>query len=305
MIKKSHVFAYCLLFISVMQTCIYANILEYSIKKETKLIKKDSPYIIEKDLVIEKGATLIIEPGVIIKFAPNIGNTKNKIIVHGTLIAKGEENNRIYFTSEYQKPGVWGGIIFIKNDNREKSIIEYCQIEFSTCGVGAFSSSPDIVNNVFYSNEVAIVCEDYSSPKIFKNNLLQNGTFRSVAGGISCAFYSSPEIRDNSIEKTLGDGIRTAVFSNPVISNNFIGYGAGRGITVCSKSSPKIINNNLFRNGCSCGIVIYEASPIITGNKIHENRAPGISALIKSTPIISNNYFTKNGIGLKSIYSSP
>ncbi|XP_034949444.1 protein bark beetle isoform X2 [Chelonus insularis] len=58
------------------------------------LKRSESPYILREDLIIEKNGQLIIEPGVEIRFAPMIG-----ITVRGTIVAKGDADNKIQLTS--------------------------------------------------------------------------------------------------------------------------------------------------------------------------------------------------------------
>ncbi|MBI5417978.1 right-handed parallel beta-helix repeat-containing protein [Candidatus Poribacteria bacterium] len=282
-----------------------AVISDSSIEKNTIWTVKDSPYIIEKNLTIAKGAKLIIEPGVTIKFNPNEGKPKIKLIVNGTLEAKGLESNMINFTSDSFKSGSWGGIIFEKNNSTEKSIIQYCNIEYATCGIGCFSSSPIIINNNFKINEVSIVCENHSSPLIGNNYITQNGTFQSTAGGIACSLYSNPEISQNKIEKNIGYGIYVSTFSSPRITNNTITQNRGRGLVVFSKSTPSIINNDISLNSCSCGIIVYQSNPTIIGNNIHENRSQGIGITLGSSSVVENNNIHENGNGVIIICANP
>ncbi|XP_034826785.1 protein bark beetle isoform X2 [Maniola hyperantus] len=53
-----------------------------------------SPYLLRDDLLVERDAELVIEPGVTVKFAPMIG-----ITVRGQLVAIGEAGKNITFTS--------------------------------------------------------------------------------------------------------------------------------------------------------------------------------------------------------------
>ncbi len=306
-VQRNEIFLIMIFFIFI---AVYTD--ASMIKKDTIWSKKDSPYIIEEDLIIEKNAVLAIEPGVTIKFRENPGKTKIKLIVNGTLIAKGEKENLINFTSFFPKIGIWGGIIFNKTNGEKISIIEYCKIEFAANGIGCFSSSPRISNNIFLLNDIAIACEDWASPVISNNLIEKNGAFRTAIGGISCAVYSNPEIENNIIEKNNGYGIGVSVFSSPKIYNNKIRKNIGRGIVTLSMSSPSIINNELVLNSC-CGIVAYQSSPIIIGNDIYENqgfnnqekRAPGIAVGPGSAPFISNNFIHQNGSGIMTMFSYP
>ncbi|XP_045480313.1 protein bark beetle isoform X1 [Harmonia axyridis] len=57
-----------------------------------------SPYWLTNDIIVARGAKLIIEPGVVIKVQPQVG-----ITVRGILIAKGTEDERIILTTAEEK----------------------------------------------------------------------------------------------------------------------------------------------------------------------------------------------------------
>jgi len=65
----------------------------------TNWAQADSPYIIDGPINILAGATLTIEPGVVVKF--NLDFYNSSLYILGSLIANGTEDNKIYFTSNY------------------------------------------------------------------------------------------------------------------------------------------------------------------------------------------------------------
>ncbi|MBI4650761.1 right-handed parallel beta-helix repeat-containing protein, partial [Candidatus Desantisbacteria bacterium] len=297
-----HIIIYVLIFYIIrISTIIEAAVITSPIKNDAKWSIKESPYFIENTLIIEKGATLIIEPDVKVIFKKISSENKINLIVYGAINAVGQKNNNIVFTSDYPVSGAWGGIIFENNDNQVKSEVSYCRIEYAACGIGCFKSSPVIKNNIFSFNEVAIVCENRASPIIDNNFLTENGVFRSIPGGISCALYSDPKITNNIIEKNKGYGICASTYSRPIISNNIIRQVWGRGIVVFSNALPLIMNNEIYSNR-SYGIVSFQSSPVITGNNIYKNMNSGIIALLGSSPSINNNLIHENGTGINSIY---
>jgi hypothetical protein len=111
-------------------------------------------YTITSDLIVNKGDTLVIQPGVTIKFGPTPsgGNAVN-LIVRGNLFALGTQDKPIYFTSS-QAPsktdtpgasatsdpaysGLWGGIL--GDTTTTNMIIKWAHVEF---GCGKLVTSP-------------------------------------------------------------------------------------------------------------------------------------------------------------------
>src|ERR1039457_3484606 len=63
-----------------------------------------SPYYINGNITVDSSATLTINSGVVVKFAPNVG-----LWIYGTLNASGTSGNKIYFT-DYRDDSVGGDI---------------------------------------------------------------------------------------------------------------------------------------------------------------------------------------------------
>jgi len=110
-------------------------------------------YRITSDLIVNKGDTLVIQPGVTIYFgdAP-VGGNAISLIVRGNLFALGTKDKPIYFTRENQAKsdspgasatsdpayqGLWGGIL--GDTTTGKMIIKWAHIEF---GCGKLVTSP-------------------------------------------------------------------------------------------------------------------------------------------------------------------
>jgi hypothetical protein len=67
-----------------------------NITENTTWIKENNPYILENNIEIDFGATLTIDPGVVVKFNPS---NDVSITVFGDLVVNGEVNDKVYFTS--------------------------------------------------------------------------------------------------------------------------------------------------------------------------------------------------------------
>ncbi len=97
------------------------------------------------DVIIDEGATLIIEPGTTVKFSTRdhfrggVDTARCELIVRGTLVAKGTLKRKIYLTSDSHNPkltpkprksqsGDWYGIR--AEGKSAKLEIEHCEIQY-------------------------------------------------------------------------------------------------------------------------------------------------------------------------------
>ena len=69
-----------------------------ALSSDTTWSLSNSPYTVTGNVLVLDEVTLTIEAGVVIKLQNNVG-----IVVNGTLIANGNETNRIIFTSDIAK----------------------------------------------------------------------------------------------------------------------------------------------------------------------------------------------------------
>ncbi len=84
---------------------------KWSIKEDRRLIKACSPYVVSENISVVGGATLTIDPGVVVK----MDQDKKFQVAHGdkaTLVAKGTAADPITITSNVSSPaaGDWGGL---------------------------------------------------------------------------------------------------------------------------------------------------------------------------------------------------
>ena len=219
-----------------------------------------SPYLIQGSVQINNGATLTIEPGVIVNFQGSY-----KFNVQGRLIAIGTASDSIIFTAANPSDG-WKGVRFedtpLSNDS---SKIKYCKFKYGNAngsgydahGGGLFfkNFTKAIVSNcqISYCNAVnggGMYC--FSSSNIsFYNNLVCNNT--SLYGG---GIYI--------------DGCNPIISGN-IISNNTANYGGGFYFVYCSPNiSNNTITNNTAINGgaIACRLIAHPAfqNTIIWGN---------------------------------------
>ncbi len=96
--------------------------------------KANSPYVIEGELIVPTGSTLIIEPGVVVKFktGTEYDYTANIDVgyfnIYGKVLAIGTAEDSILFTRDGSE-GNWGILFF--REGSDSSIFEYSIFEYA------------------------------------------------------------------------------------------------------------------------------------------------------------------------------
>lgn len=201
------------------------------ITKDTRWSAEESPYIIERDLVIEKGASLTIAPGVtVIIKKPKIyeetqqyDNADSQFVsikVKGALNCIGRPDRRITFIT--QNPQLnsygWYGIIF---DNAPENFAEiaYTDINNAFRGISVKQCNPVIRNLILEYNHIGIYCSKNGNAKIYNCVITEN-----LVSGI--------HIRE----------------ANPVIANNIIVNNKNQGVLCDGSSSIDFEYNCVYGN---------------------------------------------------------
>lgn len=250
------------------------------VRSDTTWEKINSPYRLTGPVAVNDGIKLTIEPGVQVYF-----NTNTYMQVNGTLVAKGSDNDPIYFLSE-------GEIRFMPSSEswNEKTgtgtIIENGEIPSNEFKININGASPKIASS--YSQ--AIITVNSGSP-VFSNNQIYSYAGFTISDG-------SPVIINNKIRcrVIVKDG-------SPLIFNNIIAPGSYIGIEV-TDGNPYISNNDItdFQIGIFAAYGIIERNYIHggpvgvdIGNGIIRNNtissATSISVQASSKPTISYNNF--------------
>ncbi|MEJ2703829.1 MAG: C10 family peptidase [Sedimentisphaerales bacterium] len=206
--------------------------------------KQNSPYVVTGDVEVQRGRSLVIEPGVVVEFT---GHYRFRVGFRSTLRAVGTEQEPIVFTAVNTDEG-WYGIRFVDTDDDD--ILQYCRIEY--------------VNKTGYSDNWedtrggAIVCgmsfETSSVPSspLIDHCLIANNT-SPYGAGIMCADYSEAVITYNRIVDNvayLGGGMWIYSEAAPLVANNVIAHNEavyGGGI-YNNYGMPRIINNTIVHN---------------------------------------------------------
>lgn len=167
--------------------------LDGNITTDSHLILAYSPYVIEKKLEIDNGATLYIQPGVAVSFNPGSSGIE---VRDGGINAKGKRDSPISFISNSPSPAAGDYLYMVKFTRETKigSFFEFCRFQHGVNALIIEYGKPDITYSIISDNSQAgIICGNDSSPKIEYNTLTRNkGT-----GAIFCKAMSSPRIHYN------------------------------------------------------------------------------------------------------------
>ena len=186
----------------------------------------------EEDYLIDSDETVVINPGVVLRF-----NQSVRFIVNGTLIAEGSEDRRVIFTyNNTSKSDLshenWMGIVFNRGS---KGMIANSIIEYAYIAIRIRSSSPYIVGNIIrYNWEGSGISLDGALNPIISDNNITNNNFGIFARGKSTAIIVDCNISNNGV------GIETNSFlliSNVTFFDNLI-----LTINFWKDSSPIIID---------------------------------------------------------------
>lgn len=256
------------------------------IYSNTTWTKANSPYHASGQIVLFPGNTLTIEPGVTVLF-----DTSAIFEIRGTLIAIGQENDSIIFTSsaanlDDTKFGQWSGIK-VSNNLGGSAEVRLARISYGTTGVlgvakvtrskfttnyvGVKGSSPEAIDSCVFSRNMRGV---EGSGRI-TNSYFGHTMYFAVIG-------SSLEIEGNTFVEN-----DVAVDGYGTVRNNFIS-GSREGV----RGALLIEENTFMENELAIGNGGTIRNNFITDNEV------GIKV---STGDISCNVITRNGIGFETI----
>ncbi|OGS23183.1 MAG: hypothetical protein A2252_05770 [Elusimicrobia bacterium RIFOXYA2_FULL_39_19] len=231
-----------------------------------------SPYIVDVYPVLPLGATLTIDPGVIVKFANN-----NQLLIKGVLTAQGTEENPIVFTSDDDPsygstgtgaPGQWDCLYFsgvgIKN-----SIMDHCIVKYG----GSDSNGQVYVKESLDStgeSEIQIL-----------NCTITNSSSAGIQLRITSATISNCNITNNVT------GVYAVTMFQGLLKSNTISNNTNWGIRADS-SLCVITNNTISSNYEGIHLEGSAFNPNIIGNTITANTSYGISSSLSSANINEN-----------------
>ena len=212
-----------------------------------------SPYIVNETIIIQEGATLTIEPGVIVKFE------QTGLIVRGELSATGAKENPVVFTSIHDNarggqsapwssgnpaPGDWGAI---KIEPNGQANLNYAVINYG-------------------GNGAVYLLDNRGARSIIRQNTANAQSSFSI--GAVTVFGGAAEIRDSEIAHNK-IGILTEFSSVISISSSKIYDNTEAGIIAYSAETPVYAANNWW--GDDSGPYESTLNPDGKGDKVDGN----------------------------------
>lgn len=138
----------------------------------------NDPYIIPATLTIASGASLILQPGVELKFESNA-----RLDVNGSLVVNGTHQDPVLFTSAQITPAKndWFGIEV--QDGGDLNI-DFAVIEYASIGIYFYEGSNGVVSNtIIQNNSIDGIRIVGASPSIGPDNTISlNGSWTSGSG---------------------------------------------------------------------------------------------------------------------------
>ncbi|MFN3301627.1 MAG: right-handed parallel beta-helix repeat-containing protein, partial [Patescibacteria group bacterium] len=282
-----------------------------SIDSDTTWSLENSPYVVVDDVIVNPGATLIIEPGVVVKF-----NYEKELSVVGNLYAIGTSSQKIYFTSIADDEV--GGDTNEDGDETIPRPEDWKHIEFSLGSFGIFTNVVIRYAGFFIPVPVTAIYNDGGTILVSRSKITLNG-FVGIAQS-----SGSITVRDSEISYHDGEGIviqgGTASFSNNSIHDNgeFGMFNEKPRFVVNAKNNwwghptgpyHPILNPNGQGDRVSDGI---DFVPWLTEDPLKklENQKPQISNLgqFKSDGIMEiseGRITTENTVVFKAVVSDP
>ncbi|MGD9404465.1 MAG: right-handed parallel beta-helix repeat-containing protein [Anaerolineae bacterium] len=268
-------------------------------------------YHVTCDATLPSGATLTIEPGVEIQFAPGISLT-----VAGTLLANGTPDQPITLISdqEISEPGDWKGLRFVAGSS--DSQLSWCVVEYATTGVRVYAGPGETVGPAFSDCTIrhnsqhgiqiegeALECDvGLAHPTIAGCTVEDNG---------ACGIYGHGHGDDSEFCSEFAPGTVGGAITHSAIRQN-----QNAGICLHAQWERQELGdvwiaieaNAISANGGD-GVFLYDSDapseeafdlvhPRIENNLIYENSSAGISSDAKHEEtelFVVNNTIASNG----------
>ncbi len=183
---------------------------------EKEVWETGSVMTVKGDLSVREGATLVISPGVIVKFAPGAG-----LYVQGALSVPGTAENGVVFTTladdtyggdtdntgdtVLPKPGDWSGVYFDDNSRDDKTAMDHVLLRYARNAITLNRAAPTLSNIGMEQNQLNGYALEAGS---WGTNQWQNvGVPYVLRGDITVDDRSTLTIAPGVVVKAAGSGL--------------------------------------------------------------------------------------------------
>jgi parallel beta-helix repeat protein len=186
-----------------------------NIAASTEWTKDNSPYVIQKDIIVSKGAVLTIDSGVEVQFVASAGTKVGSgpnLVIEGGLKAVGNATSPISFNPA-ATGSLWGALYFYNADSTN-CVLQGCLVKGGR--IVCNGASPSITQCAIYGAKTGVEIYANSQPRIVNNKITANGYGISLRSETASPVISNNEIYNNNI------GFYFENFGTPAISGNKI-----------------------------------------------------------------------------------
>ena len=313
---------------------LYSTNLRDTLSATMPVVFENPSYLLATSGNAVSGAdSLVIDPGVTIKTAPELVNDNTQFIIDGKLIAEGTDENPIVFTSLFDhtyggniahaddestpSKGNWGGL-HLRNNGSSDTRLSHVYIRYGRYNLemGTSSSSQveytDIFDNIWIDNaELSGIFMEESAAEFNNARVTNNGRNgiwirdRSNNGFGTRAIIRDSEIRNNGgtnnsyaglLADDLDEGASFTEITNTVIEDNSNGIIIQRSAQPTSMQFNQVLNN--AGNGIYARMVGIETDEAleISGNTISGHSSG--TGIISTRAFIEDNTFENNNVSI-------
>jgi len=273
------------------------------------LSKDCSPYIVNSDIKINYGSSLVIQAGVQIWMSP-----ETNILVEGKIEAIGTESERILIKTnpEYDAES-WGAITFLNASDPSK--LSYVTLENASEGelpnrdyaaLSAFNSKIALDHLIIENIDSNPIVARYSDVVLTNSSLHSNvtGDLINVKYGTArienCVFRGNSQEDNDAIDY---DGIENGVIRNCMIYN-FLGINSD-GVDVGENTINLTIDSVSVVNIYDKGISVGQNSSVNISNSVFVNCNMGMGLKDLSQVNIDHCSFYGTGTAIASYEKNP
>jgi triacylglycerol esterase/lipase EstA (alpha/beta hydrolase family) len=280
------------------------------ISQDTTWLESASPYILESMVFIENGATLTMEPGVVVKLSR--GSFLN--LNHGNIVAEGTPEKPIHFTSIHNdavggrvsgssgnpsRHDYWGMNI---NDSTASSFV-HVHVSYSYGGIFTARTNAQFKNVVISESEEGITGAT-GSELIVENTWIYDIDYDGIVG-----YDDSILFVRNTVVENVSRGNAVAMHNgSSLVANNLEVRNISRGSALALNSSRAEIDNSIFSVGADNAIMLHrdffnnQKPSISLKNSIVENYLNIGLASYGGVTSVENTQFNNNSYSGVEIY---